>query len=229
MEALPAEVVAKTTSVERIYWTLILKEVEVIKLLEVDTTNGNLTILIVECGKTLFIQSSKWDREDGANRIVLKCETGTWHEVDDAATRNEFCNLVLCVGEGEVGRPLEVARLSSLEVAGRESELNTVRLHLGNVGHLAGDTTHTLGVDATNQVVVVTLVPVEYQVDAVAIETEVNTHVKLVLLLVGELLVGNVREVEVHLGVLGEQAPWLVGVNLWQCVRNACRTGIGSQ
>ena len=86
MEALPAEVVTKTTSVDWIYWTLILKEVEVLELLEVDTINSNVAILIVECGKTLFIQTSEWNREDGANGIALKCETGTWHEVDDTAT-----------------------------------------------------------------------------------------------------------------------------------------------
>ena len=104
-----------------------------------------------------------------------------------------------------------------------------MRFHLGNVGILVSDTTHTLGVNTTNQVVVVTLVPVEDKVDAVVVETKVNTHVKLMFLLVSKLGVSDIAQVEVHLSIFGLQAPGFVRIVNWQCVRNAAGTCIGSQ
>ena len=49
------------------------------------------------------------------------------------------------------------------------------------------------------------------------------------LLLVGQLLVSDIVEVEVHLGILGNQAPRLVGIKLWKRIRYAAWTSIGSQ
>ena len=50
----------------------------------------------------------------------------------------------------------------------------------------------------TNQVIVVTGVPVKLQVDAVVHETEVETHIKLVLLLEGEFAVGQTAQLKRH-------------------------------
>ena len=66
-----------------------------------------------------------------------------------------------------------------------------MRLHLGHVTILGGSTTDTLGADQTDQVEVVTEVPVKHEVDAVVEETEVNTKVELMLLLIGQLTVAQ--------------------------------------
>ena len=48
MESLPTEVVTETSSVERIYRTFILEEIQVVELLEIDTTNSDVAILVID-------------------------------------------------------------------------------------------------------------------------------------------------------------------------------------
>ena len=69
-----------------------------------------------------------------------------------------------------------------------------MRLHGSHVGHLVDVTTHTLGLRVTNQVVVVTPIDIEVQVQSVVQETSIQTEVELVLLLVGQLRVGNLAQ-----------------------------------
>ena len=110
--------------------------------------------------------------------------TVTSDQVDDVRTRLQVGNLVGCQRERQVGCPVEIL---GLDVACGEGCLKTTRFHRCHVSILRNHTTDTLRLDDTNQVVVVTPVGIEGQVDAVVEETEVNTHVELLLLLVCQL------------------------------------------
>ena len=102
----------------------------------------------------------------------------------------------MCVRIDQVGSPLEVL---GHNVAGREGELLTVRLHRGHVGIFHNRSAHTHGALRTYQVVVVTCVPVEVEVDAVVQESQADAEVQLVLLLVGQCGVGKARYLETRL------------------------------
>ena len=93
----------------------------------------------------------------------------------------------------EVGSPAEVR---SLDVVGSETDFNTISLHACNVTELINLTAYTLCGSNADKVVVVTLVPIHFKVDAVVEETCRQSEVKLVLLLVCEFLVCKVLDVE---------------------------------
>ena len=112
--------------------------------------------------------------------------------------------------EDEVGAPFEVL---GHDVACRDGELLTVRLHTGHVGILGDGTAYTVGAQRADQVVVVTGVPVEREVDAVVEETEVNTYVELVLLFVGQVFVGEAVDDQTRLLVGGVAAPDVVAAD----------------
>ena len=80
-------------------------------------------------------------------------------------------------------------------------------MHLGVVGELADLAARTRGVDVAHQVVVVAEVDIVDQVDAVVEETEVETHVELLLLLVGELRVAKLIECDTRLLLVALRAP----------------------
>ena len=71
-----------------------------------------------------------------------------------------------------------------------------MRLHRSHVGILEDLTADALSVDASDKVEVIALIPVGYEVDAVVEETEVDTNIKLMLLLVGKLSVGKLLKDE---------------------------------
>ena len=87
-----------------------------------------------------------------------------------------------------------------------------MRCHFGNVAILLVLTADTLGEDGADEVVVVTAVPVEDEVDAVVEESEVYTDVELVLLLVGELAVGDRLKLDTEFLYGAARAPGVVGV-----------------
>ena len=87
-----------------------------------------------------------------------------------------------------------------------------MRRHRSHVGILCDLTAGTGGVSHTHEVVVVALVPVEHHIDAVVDETEVNTEVKLMFFLVGQLAVGNFVERKTEFVGIGNGAPRLVRI-----------------
>ena len=89
----------------------------------------------------------------------------------------------------EVRRPLEVL---GLDVGGREGQLHSAGFHGSDVSEFLYLTAHTLGVDDTDEVVVVTCVPVKTEIDAVVDETCFKTEVQLFLLLVGQIRICEV-------------------------------------
>lgn len=93
------------------------------------------------------------------------------------------------------------------DVAGRKSQLDTRRFQTGDVTVFHHLTADTLRVDHTDQVVVVTLVPVGCEADAVVQEAHVDTDVHLVLLLVSQLAVLQVVNRQTRLGNTGRRTP----------------------
>ena len=104
----------------------------------------------------------------------------------------------------EVGCPTEIW---SLDVVGCETDFNTVSLHCGDVTELVNLTAYTLCGSNTDKVVVVTLVPIHFKIDAVVEEAGRQSEVKLVLLLVCEFIVCEVLDVEHTLTNTCERTP----------------------
>ena len=71
-----------------------------------------------------------------------------------------------------------------------------MRAHGRHIGPFANLTTHTFGVDISDQIEVVALIPVEAKVNAVVEKTEVNTNVKFVFLFVCQLGIGKRAELQ---------------------------------
>ena len=162
-------------------------------------------------------------------RIALEGETCTYNQVDDARTGLQLGNLGIGIREGQVGGPSEVTRTLGLDVVRCEGKLDTVRLHLGHVTKFLGLTTDTLGADATNQVEVVTNEPVKHYVEAVPQQTEVETEVKLVLLLIGKVAVTQTAQVESHLVDVVLLTPTQGGIIQCLGVTEGHGTTLGSQ
>ena len=93
-----------------------------------------------------------------------------------------------------------------------------MRLHRCHVGILSVLSTYTGCIDTTDKVVVVTSVPVKHKVQAVVEETEVNTKVKLMLLLIGKLLITKVIEVKTDFVGIGHRTPRLVRIVDCSCI-----------
>ena len=104
----------------------------------------------------------------------------------------------------EVGGPGEVLLL---DVLGGQAEFPSAGLHGSHIAVLLDFAAHTRGVDDTDQVVVVTLVPVEGGADAVVEETGLEADIQLVLLLVGELAVGQLADIQRRLTHIGGRTP----------------------
>ena len=81
-----------------------------------------------------------------------------------------------------------------------------MRPHRGNVGQLADLSAYARSLDSSDEVEVVTFVPVEREVDAIAQEAGIEPQVQLVLLLVGQFVVGQVGNVHAALLDGGERA-----------------------
>ena len=81
------------------------------------------------------------------------------------------------------------------DVAGGERKFHTVRFHGGYVGIFVDDAAYSLCGDYTDQVVVVTLVPVGGEVDAIFEQAEVDADVQLMLFLVSEFAVLDVIDI----------------------------------
>ena len=86
----------------------------------------------------------------------------------------------------EVSAPCKVC---SLNICGIDTQFKTIRLHRSHITIL--HTTH-LGIDNTNQVVVITLIPVKFHIDAIAQEAQLNTNIQLMLLLKRQVAIGTV-------------------------------------
>ena len=102
-------------------------------------------------------------------------------------------HFIFGVGEDKVRVPRKIFRAN---VAGRKGELHTVGFHCGNVGIFVDKTAHSLRGDYTDQVVIVTLIPVGREVDPVFEQTEVDADVQFMLFLVGEFAVLDVLDVK---------------------------------
>ena len=70
-----------------------------------------------------------------------------------------------------------------------------MRLHRCNVSILCDRTLCTISCTWTNEVVVVTSVPIEDYIQAVIEETKVCTNVKLMLLLIGQILICELTDI----------------------------------
>ena len=119
----------------------------------------------------------------------------------------------MTVGIDKVGGPGEVPRL---DVGGGEGNLHTVGVHGSGVTHLDNTgTANTLGINRTNQVKVVTGVPVCHNIDAVVQEAGLNANVELVLLLVRKFIVGNVYQCQTGFLHVGERAVRRIGLHYY--------------
>ena len=112
--------------------------------------------------------------------------------------------------EDEVGAPLEVLRN---DVFGRNAQLLTMRAHRSHVGIVTKRTGSTIEHTRANQVIVVTLIPVELHIDAVVQETQVDTDVELVLLLVGQVGVGEIINLQTRLLHIRKRTPGVVALD----------------
>ena len=90
-----------------------------------------------------------------------------------------------------------------------QGQLVTVRLHRCNVSTFISSVKYGVGI--SYEVVVVTPVEIGRQVNAVLDESEVGTHVELVLLLIGKRCV---TELHVHTRLLKRRlrAPWILAL-----------------
>ena len=104
-----------------------------------------------------------------------------------------------------------------------------MRAHRSNVTILGNLTTDTHGVDDTDQVVVVTAIPVEANVDAVVKETDFSTEVQLVLFLVGQLRVLEVGNLKCRLVHAGKRTPGVHTLDNHARVTDAGRTTVTGQ
>ena len=104
----------------------------------------------------------------------------------------------------EVGRPLEVA---GPDVDRGQGQFVTAGGHARDVTVLGDFTAETHRVDDTDQVVVVTLVPVAREVDPVVEEAQFRADVQLVLLFEGEIRVREAGDVQRRLIVAGAGTP----------------------
>ncbi len=204
LEAVETEHVAEATEIRRIGRTRILQMSEVVTLLEVDRGGRELAFLVDELRDTLVVQALEVEREDRTRRIAFHTETGARYEVDGTLVRHQVGHLLFQVRIDEVRRPAEVL---GFDVAGRKSQLDTRRFQTGDVTVFHHLTADTLRVDHTDQVVVVTLVPVGCEADAVVQEAHVDTDVHLVLLLVSQLAVLQVVNRQTRLGNTGRRTP----------------------
>ena len=84
-----------------------------------------------------------------------------------------------------------------------------MRFHRSNIGKLQNLSTYALSIDNTDQVVVVTLVPVGGEVDAIFEQAEVNADVQLMLFLVGEFAVLDVIDIKSRFLNVGKGAVGL--------------------
>ena len=82
-----------------------------------------------------------------------------------------------------------------------------MRLHRCNVSILYDWTLCTISCTWTNEVVVVTSVPVEDYIQAVIEETKVCTNVKLMLLLIGQILICELTDIQTWLLIDCEWTP----------------------
>ena len=178
---------------------VLLQEI-LVPLLEVNIGYCRFTRLVDEGRETLGVQAGIVVREEAPDGIAFESEAGTGDQVERTDVALQLGDLVPRVRIDEVGRPGEALRLDVLR---REGDLVTVRLH----GSHVAEARSVHGRDGTDQVVVVTLVPVEGKVDPVVEETGLETEVQLMLLLVGQGLVGHVVDVEGRLLVVRERTP----------------------
>ena len=84
-------------------------------------------------------------------------------------------------------------------------------MHRSDIGKLVDSTLGTVGGTHTDQVVVVTTIPVELYVESVVQEAEVNTNVELMFLFIGQIGVSEVVNVKSRLLIACE---WTPGVEL---------------
>ena len=137
-------------------------------------------------------------------RIAFHREAAALHQVDDALGAVEGRDRVVGVRPDEVGRPLEVA---GADVDRGQGQFVTAGGHARDVTVLGDFTAQTHRIDDTDQVVVVTLVPVAGEVDAVVEEAQFRADVQLVLLFEGQIRIGEAGNVEGRLIVAGAGTP----------------------
>ena len=104
-----------------------------------------------------------------------------------------------------------------------------MRRHLGHVGIFLGHTAYTLSIYVTYQVKVVSLIPVKHQIDAVAHKSQIYTDVELVLLLIGQLRVGQRHQRQTGLLRICFQTPRLIGLIDGVGIAHTTGTALGSQ
>ena len=186
MQTFIREGVAQRTRERRIRRTLVDEVVEVVRL-EIDIARDEITILVDERRNTMVVKTLEVHREERTVGIALRGETRASDHVDQAVLRLQIRNLRLGMREDKVGAPLEVL---GDDIARRNRDLLTIRAHRGNIGVLHDGTALTRGDLRTNQVVVVTEIVSQLHIQAVVEETEVETEVELVLLLISQIRVG---------------------------------------
>ena len=143
-----------------------------------------------------------------ANGVSLAGKTVSGHQFHHCCKPLELGHFVLGVGEDQVRVPRKIFRA---DVAGGERELYSVRFHRSYVGVLIDSATYSLRGDYTDQVVIVTLIPVGGEIDAVFEYSEVNADIQLMLFLIGQLTVLDVlnhksRLLDIGEGTIGREA-----------------------
>ena len=196
--------------------------------LEVDgAARGNdVAVLVGDTRKTVVVQTVEAVGEQGTVRIAHLCETVAYHHLDDVGTRLQVGDLRGHVGKDEVGLPREVFLDNVLS---GNAQLGTVGLHISHISHLADSTADARHVDRADKVVVLTTEPVELHIDAVSEETDAQTEVQLVLLLVGQLFVGNIFNLQTRLLDIGKGTIGLEVLHHDGGIADPQRSGVGSQ
>ena len=104
-----------------------------------------------------------------------------------------------------------------------------MRLHGSYIGQFINETSDTLRLDITNQIVVVTPINISIQIDAVVQETQIQTDIELMLLLVGQLRIGNIAQYDNCLHLICLRTPSIRRIVDRQSVRHIRRSTIGCQ
>ena len=102
-------------------------------------------------------------------------------------------------------------------------------LHRGHIRIVGNRGSKALTIINTYQVIVVTLIPVYSQIDAIVEESCIQSYVKLMFLLIGQIVVLVIDNLGTSLAYIGEWTPSIECLNNGQGVADRRRSTIGSK
>ena len=125
--------------------------------------------------------------DDGAG---INCSLRRARSVEDGVFGGELGHFVLDVAAVEAGGP---AKVFGLENAGRQAYIHTLVAHSSDVVPIVGITRKRLSGLCEEQCLGFGIVSIERQIDAISKQAQVETEVKLIGLLPGNVRVGQSR------------------------------------